>query len=424
MPAIVMECISKKKHPNADKLFLYEFGDGTETLPVIANQENIYEAGKNAIIALEYSTLKDGTKIRVSSLRGVRSYGMALGHSELPIGTDVSDQYCENENQVNGFTFKAWPDIGQLFNVRKDMSDNDSLREVVYRPKIKLDGTNASIRIAADGRIAAQSRSRLLTVDDDNYGFAAWVDANQKHFSAFGKDIIIHGEWCGQGIGGGAIRQVEQKLFAVFAVLLEKRDGDTIVYEPELIKNYIDEKDDIYILPWAGDILTLSYHDKPSLRQQASALETSVSELDICDPWVKERFGKEGTGEGFVMYPIPDDTGMMNRYDFSELLFKAKTEKHRVVKTKKAVEVDPAVAKSIDEFVELFATDARFEQMKKLVGDDLHQKYTGEFVRRFTIDVKKESTAELEASGLEWKQVGKAVSRTASQWWIARCKDI
>lgn len=63
----------------------------------------------------------------------------------------------------------------------------------------KIDGTNAQIIINEYGEIAAASRSRLITPDDDNYGFAKWVQANKAELMALGPGRHF-GEWWGSGI--------------------------------------------------------------------------------------------------------------------------------------------------------------------------------------------------------------------------------
>lgn len=103
--------------------------------------------------------------------------------------------------------FKAWPKTPRLF------------RDVVITEKI--DGTNAAVQIIpVDGDIlpvthqatytqdtdgagflvAAQSRKRVITPDDDNAGFARWVYDNARTLV---KDLgpgTHFGEWWGQGI--------------------------------------------------------------------------------------------------------------------------------------------------------------------------------------------------------------------------------
>jgi hypothetical protein len=63
----------------------------------------------------------------------------------------------------------------------------------------KLDGTNACVVISDDGAISAQSRNRVITPDNDNAGFAAWVEANKAELAKLGPGHHF-GEWWGAGI--------------------------------------------------------------------------------------------------------------------------------------------------------------------------------------------------------------------------------
>jgi hypothetical protein len=46
----------------------------------------------------------------------------------------------------------------------------------------KIDGTNGAIVVSEDGKVYAQSRNRVISPDDDNYGFAKWVERNAASF--------------------------------------------------------------------------------------------------------------------------------------------------------------------------------------------------------------------------------------------------
>ncbi len=64
----------------------------------------------------------------------------------------------------------------------------------------KIDGTNASIIIADDGQVVAASRTRIITPQDDNFGFARWVEDNKdalRETLGIGRHF---GEWWGSGI--------------------------------------------------------------------------------------------------------------------------------------------------------------------------------------------------------------------------------
>ena len=63
----------------------------------------------------------------------------------------------------------------------------------------KLDGTNAQLYITEDGDIFTGSRTRWITPDDDNYGFAGWAQGNKDDILKLGPGRH-YGEWWGQGI--------------------------------------------------------------------------------------------------------------------------------------------------------------------------------------------------------------------------------
>jgi hypothetical protein len=71
-------------------------------------------------------------------------------------------------------------------------------REIVITEKI--DGTNAQVYITEDGKHAvAGSRSRFITPENDNYGFARWVAENHDELLKLGPGRHF-GEWWGAGI--------------------------------------------------------------------------------------------------------------------------------------------------------------------------------------------------------------------------------
>lgn len=82
--------------------------------------------------------------------------------------------------------FQAWPKTARLN------------REITITEKI--DGTNSAIIITEDGRIAAQSRKRLITPDADNFGFARWVAENAEALISTLGPGRHFGEWWGKGI--------------------------------------------------------------------------------------------------------------------------------------------------------------------------------------------------------------------------------
>lgn len=103
--------------------------------------------------------------------------------------------------------FKAWPKIPRVES-----------RKEFYTEKI--DGTNACIIITEDGQFACQSRSRIITPENDNFGFARWAYAHRDELEFLG--IGYHyGEWWGLGIQRG-YNQTEKK----FSLFNTKRWGE------------------------------------------------------------------------------------------------------------------------------------------------------------------------------------------------------
>lgn len=84
-------------------------------------------------------------------------------------------------------------------------------REVIVTEKI--DGTNASICILESGEMMVGSRTRWITPQDDNYGFAKWVEANKPELMKLGVGHHF-GEWWGQGIQRNYSQT--RKIFSLF----------------------------------------------------------------------------------------------------------------------------------------------------------------------------------------------------------------
>lgn len=99
-------------------------------------------------------------------------------------------------------TFEAWPKIPRLN------------REMIVTEKI--DGTNAAVIVTADGRVGAQSRTRLITPENDNYGFARWVQENAQALVEILGEGRHFGEWWGNGIQRGYGLPKGDKRFSLF----------------------------------------------------------------------------------------------------------------------------------------------------------------------------------------------------------------
>lgn len=132
---------------------------------------------------------------------------------------------------MSEIAFKSWPKTGRLF------------RDIVITEKI--DGTNAAIHIqemtggfngcpeaytvVVNGiryAIAAQSRKRLITPQQDNYGFARWVYDNAEQLVKILGPGLHFGEWWGKGIQRGY--GIPGKVFSLFNTEKWKGIGEKV----------------------------------------------------------------------------------------------------------------------------------------------------------------------------------------------------
>lgn len=345
-----------------------------------------------------------------------------------------------------------WPEIESFHNIRKYTAAHPEILNgqtvVKYLCKVKLHGTNAAIQCHQDGRVIAQSRTAELSVGNDNAGFARWVKDNEDKWRLRNNHVIF-GEWIGPGIQKGvAVSAIPKKSFAVFAAR-SMENPETLIVEPNDLKHIVSGIPDTHVIPWYTTAAYLPYDiiedlnidwslSNEELTKVLEPINEWVAKIENQDPWVFDIFGVNGTGEGLVFYPVSYEH--LKYTDFSNLVFKAKGEKHKNIATAKPAQVDASVAASVDTFVNMVLTEARLEQgARAVMGEHKHEdkltclfcttgqvqfdmKLVGKFISWVAADVQKETQDELEASKLDWKQVQKPVTDKARAWYLAKYK--
>jgi|SRR6185436_18167149 len=324
-----------------------------------------------------------------------------------------------------------WTEITSFHNINKYAKSVPEILNhypsVMYRAKIKLHGNNAAIQIHSDDRVLAQSRTTELSPGNDLAGFAKWVEENASAWRNNASGLIVFGEWCGHGIQSGtALNNLHEKIFAVFAARWLD-DEDSLIVDPEELQELLKGKDipGMYILPWHNDPIEIDWcGNESSLDVKASLINEWVLAIEQNDPWVEKTFNIKGTGEGLVFYPISKQH--LGYKNYCNLVFKAKGEAHRVVKTKTSVQVNPEAVENSNLFVDMVLTTARLEQGVRSASVDgsltFSNKFIGKFINWILNDVQKETTAELEASGLQWKQVQKLLGDKSRNWYLSKMK--
>ena len=306
-------------------------------------------------------------------------------------------------------------------NQTRSFSINDTSEPVLYGLKPKLHGTNAAVRIDSNGRIQAQSRKRDITPEDDNYGFAAWIEDKREFFESLAtfENIIIFGEWAGAGVQDtDAVNKLDHKAFFPFAVQSDDvLHTDTDILNDVFGNTHLAMPDDIHIVPHLAYV-TINFSDPESVQYAVNMVNDLVEQFEKVDPYIANKFGIKEPGEGVVGAPI--FYSGLHREEFGKFAFKAKTQHHRGRKAKAAASGRFQVTSDVMEMALSYVTEARLRQaLKEGVGGELDIKRTGDFLKWIGGDVKKESATELKAAGIEWKQIASIVATASADWFKA-----
>jgi len=294
--------------------------------------------------------------------------------------------------------------------------------------KPKLHGTNASIVITNKG-VYAQSRKNVLTLENDNAGFARWLDnldIDPVDNLMDGVTWVLYGEWAGQSIHkNDAVTQINKKAFFVICLRVISPDGhEKVDSDPNMLNEYlnflgINNCPDVYVIPTMAEMNISFSGNKEHLESVENTINALVAQFEEIDPYINTTFGVEAPGEGVVVYPDTDSWD-----DYKDRMFKAKTQAHNVNKSKKAASAKVEVSPDVLDFAEKFATIPRFNQGVTDLDIDVEMSNMGKFLKWINEDVIKESKDELEESELDWKQCSRVITQKAKEWFMTEAKRI
>lgn len=328
-----------------------------------------------------------------------------------------------------------FPSIEQFRNIVKSIRENSAYvgkdeegnpifdynkpsPTITFNGTVKLHGTNSGVTLDVEsGLIWAQSRENIITIQNDNAGFAFFVDTNINSFkrifdivksqnSITDGYITIFGEWAGKGIQKKVGICNIEKSFFIFDIKhsIKNEDETKVQWLPIPVVKGINPRifDIEEFTTWTIDI----DFNRPEEAQNKLVELTNIVEQEC--PVAKE-FGFDGIGEGIVWRA---------NIDGDVVRFKVKGEKHSSSKVKTIASVDIEKVNSINEFADYAVTENRLLQgieqvftSKNIIPDI---KLTGEFIKWIAYDVIKEESDTIAANGLEWKEVAGAVNKRAS----------
>lgn len=284
---------------------------------------------------------------------------------------------------------------------------------------VKLHGTNAGVTLDDNGELEIWSRTRPITIERDNAGFAFFVKTNEDWFRdllynngkfAGREGLVLYGEWCGANIQKGVAIAELDKMFVVFAAKYLVGDETRWLDVCYLTSNPERRIFNIYDFP--NYEITIDFNNPAEAQNKMVAITEAVE----AECPVAKQLGVSGIGEG-VVWKLQGD-----EYNDSGHWWKVKGEKHSVSKVKTMVAIDPEKLASAQAFSETYAVENRFlqgiEHMKQ-EGAVLEPKSTGFFLKWVVGDIMKEEHDTLAASGLEPKDVIKIISTMARKWYFS-----
>lgn len=302
--------------------------------------------------------------------------------------------------------FKPWPKIK---NIRDAEPGDLAGRNAVA--KVKLHGTNAAVRFE-DGTYYCQSRNRDITPENDNYGFAAFIESllpkDRDYSELDGK--VFYGEWCGPGIcKGTAISELPERMWFIFAVSV----GDVVPYINE--GDYKNECSRFLDLLASERVAWLSYGKTEGflaeyLCRDLPYVAQNLRELEESGCPVAAQFGIKGQAEGLVYY-LSDGS-----------MYKAKLASFwEAIKTKNTPDialVSPDSGK-VSEFLNEMLTPERLQQgVDQACEGKIKTKLTGQFLKWVCQDCEIEGADLMRSLGLDWKAVRGDVVKVARAWWF------
>lgn len=299
---------------------------------------------------------------------------------------------------------------------------------------IKLHGTNAGVGFNNQKSMWCQSRSNIITPQQDNANFAQFVEKNKDKFQNLimliqkqysinldTHSIIIFGEWCGVRIQNKVAISEMERFFALFDVKIVEIQNKEHNY-------YLDSKFPEIKSDYETRIFNLNEFKTYQIRVNFSDLETIQSDLtkyieqiEIQCPFA-ENFNVKGPGEGIVFKTF------INKKE--RFVFKVKGDEHKASKEKKKVEILPELFNSYEKFIARTVTQNRltqamdyiynFDSSLETYNKTPEQKDTRHIVNWIKNDIYKEEKDTIETNNLELKTLDKMISKAVYPMFIAK----
>ena len=351
---------------------------------------------------------------------------------------------------MNEHTFYKFPSIEQFRHQLKALKDfiyfsglvddeptfdyTRTLPTVTVNCTEKIHGIYAGV-VYTNNQLYAQSRNKVITIGDDNAGFALFVEQHKTlltnicivlksvHNLSDSNVIVLSGEWAGGSIQkNSALSGVDKKflIFPQFRVVHADESTSTLpISELHLLS------DSIYSLvnfPEATFATAIDFESEVSINEFLALMESRIAAIEESSPVGRYFNQPNNIGEGFVCtFDAINSAGQSKQF-----IFKCKGEAHsnsNVIKSQPAKSTEELTA--LNKFVDSICHSWRFEQgVVESCGtvDSADIKHMGAYLKFVTTDTLKEENDLIIASGFEVKQIMSRVNDRAKKYFLELIK--
>ena len=302
---------------------------------------------------------------------------------------------------------------------------------ITFTGTVKAHGTNASVAYNNHDGMWCQSKAKIITPEQDNAGFAFFVESKKECFEEIIKDIsmnndidlnentiTVYGEWCGGNIQKNVAINGLDKMFLLFGIKVTPFDTEETSYWIDSKGyEYFPDETRIYNIENFGTFKVDVDLNNPKMSQNKIHDLTEFVE-DECP--IGKYFGISGTGEGIVW---------VAEYNGDRYRFKSKGEKHAgKSKVKTIKKVDNERLQLIIDTADKVTPVWRLEQMLEetcdfMNGGEMDRSKLGDFIRLVINDIMKEDLHIINDAGLEPKDINKRVSEVARMYFFEQEKE-
>jgi len=246
--------------------------------------------------------------------------------------------------------------VGQAEDGSTIMNRNATMPTLKFRGTTKTHGTNSAVAFNLHtGDMWFQSRERIITLEQDNAGFAMFATARKDYFlelirriddvSCTQKYIVIFGEFFGKGVQKGVAVSELPKTFCVFDIMVVDEDDSRTYFPRKLVEYVMEQRTEnvvcIYDFPtWEMDI----DFENPQLAQP-KLIELTMAVEAECP--VGKAFGVSSVGEGIVWKCIDENDDFHN----SGFWFKVKGPRHQNRSSFNGIYLPPNIESSVMAFL-------------------------------------------------------------------------